>query len=170
MNGYLRDELAKEIFEDIKPSNPHGSQSDLYFGMPYCSYQTEQARKIADRILANFHLVAENPSFRRLTQDARNKVIASFNSPNRGFCTPGCPSGEHEHGFTETEDLILKLVAAVETLLPASRNPAQPVLDAIERVKAEIRNGHVASTTIDLDKLGKDSDDDEEDEPIWGRD
>jgi len=54
MDIRLRDQLAREIFEDIKPSNPHGPQDDLYFGMPYCSYQTEQAKRIAERILEKF--------------------------------------------------------------------------------------------------------------------
>lgn len=211
MNTYLRDQLAREIFEDIKPGNPHGPQSDLYFGMPYCSHQTQQARNIADRILNNFKVVEENAKARKLIEEARNAVVASFNSPNRQFCTPGCPSGEHAHDFNSTEALLIKLADGMEDLLPPAPNPAQPVIDAIEKVKKEVLAGHRASITIDLDTmtevaltprepsrlellrkaralrikllkdLGRDSeaeslalltdlDDDEENEPIWGRD
>ena len=56
MDLQVRDKLAREIFEDIKPSNPHGPQDDLYFGMPYCSYQTEKAIKMATRLLEKFEI------------------------------------------------------------------------------------------------------------------
>lgn len=54
MNERIKRKLAEEIFEEIKPSNPHGPQSDLYFGMQYCNYENKQAVRIAERIMSQF--------------------------------------------------------------------------------------------------------------------
>lgn len=45
-----RRELATIIFEIIKPSNPHGPQSDLTYGMQYTAFHNERADQIADAI------------------------------------------------------------------------------------------------------------------------
>lgn len=120
MNSRLRDTLAEEIFEKIKPSNPHGSQSDLYFGMPYCKAQTEQARAIADSILSKFVLAEENSESRKLIARARELVELNTADPNRRACTPGCPRTEHEHALNETETLLIRLAGSLERALPTT--------------------------------------------------
>lgn len=161
MNFRLRDNVAREIFEFIKPSNPHGPQDDLYFGMPYCSHETEKARKIADRLLEKFKVVEDDTRLRTLIDKARENVTTALNNPNRQACTPGCPSGDHEHGPNDNESLLLQLSYAVESLLPSRPEPTDAMaslLQAISNARHEALTNNRASVTIDLDKLSPETD------------
>lgn len=60
INSIREDELARLVFEDVQPTNPHGSQSDLYYGMPYCKYESERALKIARNILAKYEVTKKD--------------------------------------------------------------------------------------------------------------
>lgn len=57
MERITADTLARLIFDEIKPVNPHGSQDDLYFGMPYCSHATEKAKRMASNILEKYEVI-----------------------------------------------------------------------------------------------------------------
>jgi len=47
------DLLARQIFEFVKPNNPHGPRSDLMFGDHYCESATKLSKKIAKSINEN---------------------------------------------------------------------------------------------------------------------
>jgi len=164
MDIKLRDELAKEIFEEVKPSNPHGPQDDLYFGMPYCSNATAQARRIADRILSKFTPIepapkpVEDTDARELVEKTQAMLLERFSSSQHQPCTPGCPSAPHIHQMSRDEALLLKLATALELKLPTPPNPAEPVVKAIQKIREENLRGERASITFDPDELDAETD------------
>lgn len=120
IDSRMANQLARHIFEFIKPSNPHGPQDDLYFGMPYCSHQNAQATKIATSILENFNLVSDSPALRAQIAESRELIEQSKKDPNNRACNPLCPSGPHDHELSHELSKLQQITDSLENLLSKS--------------------------------------------------